>query len=126
MGVHTTWHDRFVSWPPKIGDPLPGADQVWYEPAKLEDWILGEEGHGKEWRRVFRVGLEERERVWHAIALAVQNARITAVRDRGSKGIVCSVKVELTVGERTAPVTISWHYASEEAAPRLVTAYITL
>jgi hypothetical protein len=42
------------------------------------------------------------------------------------KGIVCSVKVELGIGDRTAPVTLGWHYANEAAAPRLVTAYITL
>ena len=42
------------------------------------------------------------------------------------RGIVCGIETELTVGERTAPVTISWHYASEEAAPRLVTGYPTL
>jgi hypothetical protein len=115
-----------VTWPPKIGDPLPRGDQVWYEPVKLEDWVLGEDGHGKEWERVFHVGLEDRDRVWHAIASAVQNARIASVRDRGSKGIACSVKVELTIGERTAPVTTSWHYATADSAPRLVTAYITL
>ena len=46
--------------------------------------------------------------------------------DRLPNGIVCGVEVELTIGERTAPVTISWHYESEEAAPRLVTAYTSL
>lgn len=115
-----------MTWPPQIGDPLPRADQAWFEPVKLDDWILGEDGHGKEWRRVFHVGLEDRERVWEAIASAVRNAPIATVRNRGFKGIVCSVKVELTIGERTAPVTVGWHYASEKAAPRLVTAYITL
>lgn len=115
-----------MSWPPKIGEALPRAHQVWYECVKLEDWILADRGHGEEWQRVFRVGFEDRERLWEAIVGAVQRAQIATVRDRGVKGIVCSVKVELTTGERTAPVTISWHYASEEAAPRLVTAYVTL
>jgi hypothetical protein len=93
---------------------------------KFDEWILAEEGHGEEWRRVFRVELEDRERLWEAIVEVVQSARIATVRDRGVKGIVCSVKVELGIGDRTAPVTIGWHYANEAAAPRLVTAYITL
>jgi hypothetical protein len=117
---------KAMPWPPKIGDPLPGADRVWYEPVKLEDWIFAEQGHGAEWRRVFRVGLEDREHVWEAIVAAVQDARIVTVRDRGAKGIVLGVEVGLTIGERSAPVRMSWHYASEEAAPRLVTAYVTL
>ena len=115
-----------MGWPPKIGEPLPRADQVWYEPVKLEEWILAERGHGKDWQRAFHVGLEDREQVWDEIVTAVLGAPITTVRDRGVNGIVCGVEVELAIGERAAPVTISWHYASKDAAPRLVTAYTTL
>lgn len=115
-----------MPWPPKTGEPLPRADRVWYEPVKLEDWILAEVGHGKEWQRVFNVGLEDHKRVWEAIISAVQGARIIIVRDKGADGIVCGVEVELTIGERSAPVTMSWHYATDVAALRLVTAYITL
>lgn len=115
-----------VRWPPKIGDPLPRAAEVWYEQVKLEDWILAERGHGPDWQRVFGVGLSDSERVWQVIAAAAQGARIATVRDRGAEGIVCGVEVELTIGERTASVTVSWHYATRQAAPRLVTAYVTL
>jgi len=115
-----------MSWPPKIGDPLPRADQVWYESIKLEDWVFAERGHGAEWRRVFQVGSEDRELVWAAIVTAVRDARIATIRDRGAKGLVCGVEVELTIGDRTAPVRISWHYATQVSAPRLVTAYVTL
>jgi hypothetical protein len=93
---------------------------------KLEAWILGERGHGGDWRRVFHVDLEDRGQVWEAIAAAAADARVTTVRDRGPNGIVCGVEVELTIGERTAPVTISWHYEREGAAPRLVTAYVSV
>jgi hypothetical protein len=115
-----------MDWPPKIGEPLPRADQVWYEPVKLEDWIFAERGHGAEWRRIFHVGLEDSARVWEAIVAAVQDARIATIRDRGAKGMVFGVEVVLTIGERTAPVMMSWHYSTGESAPRLVTAYITL
>jgi hypothetical protein len=115
-----------MGWPPKIGEVLPRATECWYEPVKLEDWVLAARGHGLEWERVFRVGLEDRKRVWEAIAAGAAGAQITTVRDRGADGIVCGIEVELTIGERTASVTISWHYANEEATPRLATAYPNL
>lgn len=115
-----------MSWPPKIGEPLPRAEGAWYEPAKLERWILSARGHGPELRRVFQVGVEDSDRVWNAIARSIQAARITTVRDRGADGVVCGAVFELTIGGRTAPVTTSWHYATEASPPRLVTAYVTL
>ncbi len=75
---------------------------------------------------MFQVGVEDRQEVWEAIVAAVGGARITTIRDRGADGIVCGVEAELTIGERTATVTTSWHFATAESAPRLVTAYLTL
>jgi hypothetical protein len=115
-----------MTWPPQIGDPLPRASEAWYEPVKLEDWVLGPRGHGEEWQRVFHVGLADRERVWQAIVAAAANARIFRVRNVGAHGVVCGIQVELTIGERSARVRMSWHYANKEAAPRLVTAYVNL
>lgn len=114
-----------MGWPPKIGEILPRATECWHEQAKLDDWVLATRGHGLEWERVFRVGPEDRVSVWEAIAAGAGGAQITSVRDRGVNGIVCGVEVELTIGERTAPVTASWHYADENSAPRLATAYPT-
>jgi hypothetical protein len=115
-----------VAWPPTIGEPLPQADQVWYEVVKLEDWILAGRGHGEGWLRIFHVGLENRDTLWQAIVAAVQDSPVTTVRDRGANGIVCGVEVELTIADRTAPVMTSWHYEKEGTAPRLVTAYVSL
>lgn len=88
--------------------------------------MLAERGHGGGLRRVFQVEVVDAPRVWDAIALAIQGARITTVRDRGADGIVCGVVLELTIGDRSAPVTTSWHYTGESSSPRLVTAYVTL
>jgi hypothetical protein len=115
-----------MGWPPNLGEILPRAEEAWYDPVKLDEWVLAERGHGSEWERVFLVSREDRERVWEAIAAAAQGAQIKTVRDRGADGVVCGVEVEVTIGERTAPVTISWHYEDAEAAPRLATAYPTL
>lgn len=93
-------------------------------PEKLK-WILAEHGHGREWTRVFRVGEDDAERLWTAIAHAVRGAPVFRVINRGKHGIVCGVMLQLTLNARTALATTSWHYAIAGEAPRLVTAYPT-
>jgi len=93
-------------------------------PDKLS-WILAEHGHGREWARVFHIGANETERLWNAISQAVLDAPVFRIINRGRYGIVCGVVVQLTLDERTAMATTSWHYANAGDAPRLVTAYPT-
>jgi hypothetical protein len=95
---------------------------VWFEPSKVE-WVLGREGHGLEWERVFRVNADGWEHVWRSIANSIVTATIKDVRDRLTFGIVCGVEVSLVVNGRTAPVKLGWHYVDEYSLPRLVTAY---
>ncbi len=112
-----------MGWPPQIGETLPRATDYWYEQIKLDGWVLNPGGHGPEWERVFRVTVADRETVWAALAEAVADLAIVEVRDRGDNGIVCGVRGEVTIGERSATVEMSWHYAAHDSAPRLVTAY---
>jgi hypothetical protein len=112
-----------MGWPPKIGEALPRATECWHEQVKLERWILAERGHGPEWERVFRVGLEDKERVWEAIATTLEGAEVSGVRDLGRYGLNCEVDMELALNERTATVRTIWHYATADSAPRLVSAY---
>ncbi len=112
-----------MDWPPKVGEPLPRAAEAWRHRVKLEDWVLAEQGHGREWSRVFRVGLADADLVWHAISAAVLTAPITEVRGEGGGEVGCGVLVDLAIEARIAPVLTAWHYAHEAAAPRLVTAY---
>jgi hypothetical protein len=111
-----------VPWPPKVGEPLPRAAEAWCEQAKLRDWILGEKGHGSEWRRVFRIQAEDSDLVWESIAEAVLRSPIREVRGEGI-AVTYSVLIELTINDRIATVLSAWHYKDESAAPRLVTAY---
>jgi len=88
----------------------------------LTDWVLGEKGHADEWRHVFRVGTADADLVWSAIAKAVLGASIVGGQGEGpttSYGVL----INLTINDRSAPVLTAWHYADEDAAPRLVTAY---
>lgn len=113
-----------MSWPPKTGEPLPRAASIWFEQSKLE-WILGAEGHGHEWARVFHVDSGDWNRVWRAITEATPGTMIKEVRERSPHGITCGIQVALTINDRSARTLVSWHYAIEIAAPRLVTAYPT-
>jgi hypothetical protein len=112
-----------MNWPPEPGELLPRANVCWYEPIKFEEWILSPRGHGREWQQVFGVGPGDRERVWQALASAARTAAIVEVRDRGTFGVVCGIREQITLGQRRAPVKVSWHYADPTASPRLATAF---
>lgn len=107
-------------WPPRVGEPLPRAQNAYAAPEKLA-WILSEEGHGPEWARVLHIGPNDTLRFWNAIAQAAIGARIFKVTE--SEGTVCGIEAVLIVGERTANARAFWHYEHALGAPRLVTAY---
>jgi hypothetical protein len=110
-------------WPPIIGKPLPRAEDAWIEPRKWQ-WILGDQGHGDEWRRVFRVDARGALLAWTAIEEALPTAPVVSLRIT-SFGHGCGVLLDLTLGDRHSRVLTAWHYAYESAAPRLVTAHPT-
>ena len=111
-----------MPWPPKVGEPLPRAAEAWCTRSKLVDWVLGEEGHLGEWRRVFRVETDDAELVWESIAERVLGAPITEVRGKGV-AVSYGVLIEPVINSRVALVLSAWHYEDSGAAPRLVTAY---
>ncbi|MHB8695447.1 MAG: DUF6883 domain-containing protein [Solirubrobacteraceae bacterium] len=113
--------------PVAIGDLLPRAADAYVEPAKW-DGILGETGHGGDFRRVLAITVGDKDMLLALIKVAIQDAPIIAIidiRDRGPHGVVYGVQVLLAITDRRAPVRTSWHYASAESPPRLVTAYPT-
>lgn len=114
-----------MGWPPRVGEALPRSADAWCVREKWLAWILASDGHGPEWAKVLQVEAGEWELAWHALKEAVRDAPIETVRSLDAGGVSCGVTVELTVGERTAPVISAWHYAEPDAAPRLVTAYPT-
>jgi hypothetical protein len=95
---------------PTVGHPLPRADEAFATPEKWTEWILADRGHGQEWARVFQAGPADAERIWSAIAAAVLDAPVSAIR-QVPLGVTCEVRVKLTIGERTATVRSAWHYA---------------
>ncbi len=112
-----------MGWPPKTGEVLPGAADAWCESSKRDGWILAPHGHGPEWAKILHVGLDDVDAIWRAIGSAVVLEPVSDTLDRGEHGLNCRVDVELTIGERSAPIRTAWHYADAESAPRLVSAY---
>lgn len=87
-------------------------------------WILGRNGHGPHWQRVFAIDQPDVEQLWTEIAGATTDSPVARLRP-GPWGVGCDIRPILTLNERTARVLIAWHYAHSDAAPRLVTAYPT-
>jgi hypothetical protein len=110
---------------PTIGQPLPRAAEAWAAPAKWRDWILADRGHGQEWARVLRIGLEDSERLWRAIAVGILRTPVSGIRDLGPRGVNCQVRLLLMLDDRFARTLTIWNYESPSHVPRLVTAYPT-
>jgi hypothetical protein len=114
-----------MKWPPEVGEALARAEDAWCSREKWVAWILVEPGHGADRAKVFQVEADEWELAWHALKDAVGDAAIGTVRLLDAGGVSCGLTVELSIGERSAPVVSAWHYAEPGAPPRLVTAYPT-
>jgi hypothetical protein len=106
-----------------IGHPLPRARDAYAEPIKWS-WILGAQGHGPQWQRVFGLVEQDAERLWSAIAAAALGSPVVRVR-AGPWGLGCDIRPVLELNQRTAAIIVAWHYSEPDAAPRLVTAYPT-
>jgi hypothetical protein len=106
-----------------VGEALPGGRDAWYEQRKWTEWILSPRGHGPEWEVVLRVGSEDADVLWDALAAAVVEAPLYGVRLAEGGGMLCEVRFRLSVRDRTAMAVTVWHLAHEGVAPRLVTAY---
>lgn len=78
---------------PQVRHPLPRAPEAVSDRAKWTDWILASRGHGEDWSAVFGVGLDDADRIWELLRLAVRGAPVTAIRDRGQHGLVCEVRL---------------------------------
>lgn len=112
-----------MEWPPQIGKPLPRGFECWCEETKLLGWVLGDDGHGTEWAQVMHLGIEDAEEVWDAISTVAATAEVTGIRDLGRYGFSCEIDAEITIRDRSATFRTIWHYATHDAAPRLVSAY---
>jgi hypothetical protein len=108
---------------PEVGKPLPRAEAAWSAPEKWTDWILADRGHLHDLYRVF--GAVDQDMIWTALTSRIPTAPVDSVRPAGGGGVNCQVDLLLTFNGRTANVRSIWHYADENAPPKLATVFPT-
>lgn len=122
-----------VSWPPQIDEPLPRAEIAFGIRSKLVAYSLApDHPAGGPKARGFAVVLGiTAEDVDHLVAEIEANlsaCRVSAIRANPPYGYLCEVRVPVRglgdLRERRVEVVTSWELLADDAAPRLVTAYI--
>jgi hypothetical protein len=122
-----------VSWPPKIGELLPRADDAYNVHEKLRDYSLnarhkdgGEKAAG--FRQILGITAENLDYLATVLLDGAVTLPVSVVRENQPFGLNCNIVIPVRgVGEyadRVAPVLTSWELRYEGDRPRLVTAYI--
>jgi hypothetical protein len=120
-----------VSWPPKIGEPLPNADRAHGVHQKLARYSL-QAGHPRRkaeaFSRALAVTADDLEYLANAIIEGAQEHPVSGIRERGDYGVHCEVIVPVrglrSRADRVANVLTAWQIRSAGDPPRLITAYI--
>ncbi len=120
LGIDSLRSLRCVAYDRTPTSPCPRA---YAEPIKWS-WILGAQGHGPHWQRVFGLVEQDADRLWSAIVAAALGSPVVRVR-AGPWGLGCEIGPVLELNQRTAAILVAWHYSDPDAAPRLVSAYPT-
>lgn len=112
---------------PRIGEPLPGADAAYIDPAKLIEYALdpnSERGHHK--AIVFERALGVTARDWRylrdAVLLALPDHVVSGVRPPTSQTQVTTWEVLIPftgINGRSLPIVTGWRVSGER--PELVT-----
>lgn len=123
-----------MSWPPSIGEPVPGAEHAYNVREKLVTYSLDPRHKvGGDKARLFRLVLgitaeEDVEYLTCAILAGVRERPVIAVRPNPPWGLNCNVVIPIRGvrdrENRHADVLTSWELRFEGDRPRLVTAYV--
>jgi len=121
-----------MSWPPKIGEPLPRAAQATGVREKLADYSLNPESedgspkaHG--FALILGITIDHLDHLESEIRAGILTAAVKSLRENAIGRINCVVELPVRgVGEkseRTVNVRTVWELADEGSAPRLVSAF---
>jgi hypothetical protein len=122
-----------VSWPPDVGEIVPNAHDAFGVHEKLLSYSLNRDHRdGADKARVFLgvLGLTADHVTYLARELVggLASTPVRWVRENPPHGVLCEVWITVHgLGARahwTAVVRTAWEIRHEDAAPRLVTAYI--
>lgn len=122
-----------MSWPPKIGEPLPRGADAYNVHEKLRDYSLnlahgvgGDKAVG--FLQILGISSDDVEYLAAVLLDGARELPVTAVRGNAPFGLNCNVIVPVRgLGEgadRVANVMTSWELRHEDDRPRLVTAFI--
>jgi hypothetical protein len=120
-----------VSWPPQIGELLPGAEDAYGVHEKLVNYSL-KAGHPRRkaeaFVRVLAVTADDLEYLAAALLSGVRTTAVSGVRPAGVHGFHCEVIVQVAGvrdrADRIANVLTAWQIRWEGDRPRLITAYL--
>jgi hypothetical protein len=122
-----------MTWPPRIGEPLPRATEALGVREKLINYSLDiahESGGSKArgFERILGIAISHVDYVEEAILTAVLTAPVQTVRDNRPHGFNCLVEFPLSgIGRKATRVVglrTTWELANATAPPRLITAYL--
>ena len=122
-----------MAWPPKIGEPLPRAEDAYNVHEKLREYSLNLAhgvGGGKAagFLQILGISAADAEYLAAALLEGVRELPVTAVRGNAPFGLNCNVIVPVRGlgdrADRVANVLTSWELRHEDDRPRLITAYI--
>lgn len=122
-----------MTWPPKIGEPLPRAEEAIGVRKKLLDYSLdvthehgGPKARGFE--RILGITIDDVDYVEDSIRTGILATPIRSIRDNAPYGVNCVVEFPLQgVGERSMrmiDLRTTWILVDAVAQPRLLTAYL--
>ncbi len=121
-----------MTWPPKVGDPLPCAAEAVGDRRKLATYSLDkahEDGGpmARGFERILGITIRDIDYLEGAIQTGILTVAVSGVRDNLPWGINCAVVVPVRGrGEksgRIADVRTAWLLAGAGAPPCLVTAF---
>ena len=121
-----------VTWPPRIGDPLPRASEALGIRHKLTTYCLNaanEFGAAKArgFALILEITIDDVDYLEAAILNAIPTAPVAAVRDCAPHGVNCVVEVPIRgrrkKSARTINVRTVWRIAAPGDRPRLTTAF---
>jgi hypothetical protein len=123
-----------MSWPPKIGEPVPRADEAFGVREKLADYCLNpdhDDGGPKAegFRRILGIEPADVEYLMSSLLAGLRDQRVSEVRENGPFGVLCEVLMPVSGlrerADRVFDVVTSWEIRDQASPPRLVTAYIS-
>ncbi len=121
-----------MSWPPKIGEPLPGAENAFGVRKKLADYSLNlnhEDGRPKArgFNLILGITLDDLDHLARSIKVEILTAPIDSVRRNPLHGVNCIVELPVhgihEKSGRIVNVRTVWEIVRYGAPPRLVSAF---